>query len=795
MAGLDKFDGSMIYCSELTKSIVLNIRPVKARVNEADGVRNGKMVRTYRNLLPKQSGGVGLLIALKPYEPEDIPVNIEGHSNCRVTLIPANHCPGSAMFLIQMSNRNVLYTGDIRAEPWWVESLTKEPQLAPFVVSPQGINQRLIRPPPGLNHQDERSPKMISHQPPSDSKAKPSLPFTQLDNIYLDTSSLLTKFDVLTKEDAIKITIEMMSTYPDDTRFFINSWTWGYEELLQRIITHFKTLIHVDQYKHQIYTQPMFKKHFPLLSAHVTLRPKVSRFHACERTRRCSQVFDISQKSPEPQSPNSGTETRGARHQEPRIVCVNPSEFTTQQWSSWKADLDIQLAEAARHSSKNPKSKHDPWPTLLLCPLTRHSSFKEILNFISAFRPKRIFPNTTSADTGFIEFYAIPKLFGSLLDSGFAEEMQKQTTRFIKDYEHRHKKKLANNITSIDLLDWKDSHFDSLEKFFKKYEKLDCESPKNQSIREQNFPTTTLHDKHKAAQFLGGPSSAKNLDCSVPPGPTEIEFSVEERSCGSQTDASDSETEPETQRYQSSETCRTNLEESSETSGSIRQGTAGEVDRALQGARHTYEEASYTSEEASRAPQEAIISRHSSRTTQIPLDLAYISRIASTPPSTVRKDLPPFQDPPSSPAELVPTNLSESRSSSSGFDLCCEKRLLSKCAAKLQVLHRQRALKASELAEQLHEYEQVRNRLEYEYHDDSHKSKRRKKSIGAIDRTSDTESLSESSSSIIIIDNPNDPLLLWIKVRNSIVKLTDLRAKTSYWSQLGVKAILRTTTI
>lgn len=76
------------------------------------------------------------------------------------------------MFLIQMWSKSVLYTGDIRAEAWWVEALTKEPLLAPFMGSHQ---------PDRHNHQSEHK----LHPP--------------LDNIYLDTSGLFSKKEVLSK--------------------------------------------------------------------------------------------------------------------------------------------------------------------------------------------------------------------------------------------------------------------------------------------------------------------------------------------------------------------------------------------------------------------------------------------------------------------------------------------------------------------------------------------------------------------------------------------------------------------
>ncbi|KAA1078929.1 hypothetical protein PGTUg99_004313 [Puccinia graminis f. sp. tritici] len=801
MVGLETFAGATIWCSEVTKAIVLNIRPVQARVNEANGIGNGKMDQTYRNLLPKDSSEKPLLKTMKPYDPMEIPViNSEG-GICRVTLIPANHCPGSAMFLIQMWNRNVLYTGDIRAEPWWVESLTKEPQLAPFVVPPQGINHRLVKPP-----QDKHSPKTI----PS-SEEETTRPFLQLNNIYLDTSSLLTKLDVLTKEEAIKLTIEMMSAYPKDTNFFINSWTWGYEELLQRIAVHFKTSIHVDDYKYSIYKLSDFRKQFPLLLARLTLDPDETRFHACERTDRCQKVLDKSRELQQSQSLDSGIKIGSTRSKEPLVVCVNPSEITTQKWNLYKAALDVKLATAARYTSENPQTEHDLWPQLLFCPLTRHSSFKEILNFISAFRPQCIFPNTTSADTGFVEFYAIPKLFGSLLSSDAAQKIQDQAIQFVKDYEKRHSPVGKKARPSVDLFDWKGIHFQKLEEVFQKFEELEFQSAKIQSMWKQSFPTINPNEKDEAAKFLGGRPAPENSNRQDSPEIIEIQSSDEDDSSDSETVPEPSETDQETQRYRSSEIDESDPLESSEMSGSIREETPNEATRELVEINWTPEETSPTSEqvnrtlgdadcapeEASRTPEEAKSPQHSSSDIPVtPSNSTPISRIPIASTST-NEGTSPFQDLHSSPAQPVSANSPESRPRSNGLDLSCERQTPSAWAAILQNIERQRYSEARALARHLRKYEQALDQLEdHDHSDGCHQSKKRKKAIDVGD-TSDPENQSKRSSSIIIIDDspkhipPKDPLLVWIGVRDCIVTLTQLRAQTFHARQKGVEAIMR----
>src|ERR1700753_2558558 len=75
---------------------------------------------------------------LKPI-PLETPTVIElsPGQNIRVTLIDANHCIGSVMFLIEGNGKAILYTGDVRAEPWWISSLARNPVILPYTC---GIN-------------------------------------------------------------------------------------------------------------------------------------------------------------------------------------------------------------------------------------------------------------------------------------------------------------------------------------------------------------------------------------------------------------------------------------------------------------------------------------------------------------------------------------------------------------------------------------------------------------------------------------------------------------------------------
>ena len=89
--------------------------------------------------------------------------------------------------VIEGSGKAVLYTGDIRSEPWFVNGLTRHPVMLPYT---SGLKR--------------------------------------LDCIYLDTSHTEPiKFP--TKAEGLKELLQKVSQYPPDTVFHFSAWTFGYE--------------------------------------------------------------------------------------------------------------------------------------------------------------------------------------------------------------------------------------------------------------------------------------------------------------------------------------------------------------------------------------------------------------------------------------------------------------------------------------------------------------------------------------------------------------------------------------
>ena len=133
----------------------------------------------------------------------------------KVTLLDANHCIGAVMFLIEDEQKAILYTGDIRSETWWVNSLARNPIIIPYTLGTK-----------------------------------------RLDKIYLDTTfatrdERYRRFQ--SKAAGINELLEKVSKYPQDTVFHFHAWTLGYEDVWIALSNGLKTQVHVDDYKRRLY--------------------------------------------------------------------------------------------------------------------------------------------------------------------------------------------------------------------------------------------------------------------------------------------------------------------------------------------------------------------------------------------------------------------------------------------------------------------------------------------------------------------------------------------------------------
>jgi hypothetical protein len=188
------------------EQILLRLEKYHYRMNFARGILESRNV-TYDKSMRRLA---------KPL-PLDTPTVIElsPDNTIRVTLLDANHCVGAVMFLIEGDGKAILYTGDIRAETWWVNSIVRNPVLLPYTC--------------GSRH---------------------------LDCVYLDTT-FATKSEPYrefpSKADGIRELLERVAGYPEDTIFYFHSWTFGYENVWIALSNFLKSQIHLDAYRSRIY--------------------------------------------------------------------------------------------------------------------------------------------------------------------------------------------------------------------------------------------------------------------------------------------------------------------------------------------------------------------------------------------------------------------------------------------------------------------------------------------------------------------------------------------------------------
>ncbi|KAJ7474010.1 beta-lactamase-like protein, partial [Mycena latifolia] len=285
--------------------------------------------------------------------PLNTPTEIElsNDESVTITLFDANHCPGAVMFLIEGAQGAVLHTGDFRAEPWFLESITRNPFLQPYLAS--------------LDAHSSGSGDPLSKT---------------LEAIYLDTASVMSSAIVPTKADATTGLVNLMKLYPPTTYFFINSWTWGYEDVLKAVSRAFRAPIHFDRYKQAIYSNISD----PVLRSIGTRDDGATRFHACERFDRCPYV--------------AVTGRASTSHKGGHVVYVNPVTMDVGRWRTYQQEKTLALARGETVSN-------------LLVPLSRHSPLPELQAFVALFRPRRVVPNTLVPALRGLDWLGIDRVF------------------------------------------------------------------------------------------------------------------------------------------------------------------------------------------------------------------------------------------------------------------------------------------------------------------------------------------------------------------------------------------------
>lgn len=467
-----------IYCTAATKELLLKYERQKTRIEkDRDGLHSNRVgvLRPYAHLRvtddhatarAKLSGYQSTSLDLLHPLPYNVPTKVQytPTSSVTLTLIESNHMFGATMFLIQGACGAVLHTGDMRAEEWWCEALKRNPFLSPYLCwnwqdheaeansQANGHHQQhvwahqieFLDSTTSLSQQasdnqsqsqpDSQSQDRHVQSPSNDLESDSSMliatattkkrPQLRLRNIYLDTELLLCNQKVPTKQQACLDTITLMRLYPSTTVFFLNCWTWGYEDMLILTAKAFGCKIHVDRFKYIMYKAARCEA--PFLADLVTQDSSKTRFHACERHNACSHVQGIASRYSSTADPSWAKEALAAHSQidtgsldprlrwgplrpqaDPLLVYINPAQIAADKWPSMFQDTKDRLQAAQKLETA--------WPEALVMPIERHSTLPELQMFVGLFRPRTVSPNTILDPKGGLDYYLLHHLFGHLL--------------------------------------------------------------------------------------------------------------------------------------------------------------------------------------------------------------------------------------------------------------------------------------------------------------------------------------------------------------------------------------------
>lgn len=453
LLGLESLKSPFIYCSPATREILLRLEKYPHRMNFAKGILESRK-QTYKHLQT--------LLKTLPLETPTA-IELSPGNEIRVTLFAANHCAGAVMFLIQGDGKAILYTGDIRSETWWVNSLVQNPVLIPYTLGPR-----------------------------------------RLDCIYLDTT-FATKSEPYrefpSKSEGVRELLEKVEKYPKDTLFYFQAWTFGYENVWIALSAFLESTIHLDQYRWGIYKSLSTRADFlqsqeapPLCGFHcgnhykegcLTGNPHV-RLHSCERGTSCPVIEESSQvvsiipivtrlsngveigelgagggkgdlnqihelEINDPNAVGQLMQLCAAKLEDPELLSkiffflssatdetknrilldTNIKGDDLHDDTSLLGDIPLQelvsvLARVATTTPSSAGSKKQlsntgtaldkidgPLPKFITFPYSRHSSYSELCSLVRAFRPRDIYPCTVDP-INWTSALSIRALFGHL---------------------------------------------------------------------------------------------------------------------------------------------------------------------------------------------------------------------------------------------------------------------------------------------------------------------------------------------------------------------------------------------
>ncbi|KAF4203717.1 hypothetical protein CNMCM8927_008394 [Aspergillus lentulus] len=439
LQGLESFRAPFIYCSAATRELLLRIEKYPHRMNFSKGILESRRLH-YKHLTK----------LLRPI-PLDTPTEIELTPllSIRVTLLDANHCAGAVMFLIEGDGKAVLYTGDVRAERWWVDSLVRHPVLIPYTLGSK-----------------------------------------KLDKIYLDTTFARINHvcrSFPSKAEGLRELLQKVEAYPKETIFYFRAWTFGYEDVWIALSAHLNTKVHVDRYQIGLYRSLISNSRRAISEAPALCgfelgnrfvpgclsEDESSRVHSCEPGVHCSAVrskrtvylvpivgrLDDGTRVPEIGAGGGGgdlyqthelelpdqssleqleslcleqigdPETLSQTRQALAEAFKSKNKALSLDSYGMKDVSDIPLQELV-HILGRGRSDKEMWsddvkvstlrdtvgnrlPKTVYFPYSRHSSYEELCELVSAFKPRDVYPCTVDA-LEWDEDVSMRSLFGHL---------------------------------------------------------------------------------------------------------------------------------------------------------------------------------------------------------------------------------------------------------------------------------------------------------------------------------------------------------------------------------------------
>ncbi|KAF9141846.1 hypothetical protein BGX30_003998 [Mortierella sp. GBA39] len=224
---------SPIYCSPITARW-LPMLATRSKQLAFESGKDGVLCRKYAHLIP----------FMRPLVTDESHyLDLGNGRRARISLIPAHHCPGAVMFLIQDDRSCILYTGDARNEAIDLQGLRAMPAF--------------------------------------------SSSMQQIDRLYLDTTCCHPAFEKFpSREYAISDLVTFINRRPRLAHYYIDAWTFGYEDIWIGLSKAFHTKIHVSPYLYELY-EAIDDMISPKTLPHLTVDGSTARFHSCRLDKTC----------------------------------------------------------------------------------------------------------------------------------------------------------------------------------------------------------------------------------------------------------------------------------------------------------------------------------------------------------------------------------------------------------------------------------------------------------------------------------------------------------------------------